>query len=408
MRNFSMRFYKNLIWIYLCVLICFSYSVFLGEIPDHIYISEGESVECHFSVPVTVTEKLNEKTVANLAGSKMTPTNQYTIVCKLFGIFPMKEVEVSVVQAQKIYASGRLIGIYGTTEGVLVLDTSPIEGRDGLNYEPAENKVISGDYIFAVNNVEIRTKEELISAINEYGENEIVLSINRKGEYIEVAVTPVPVSKDNYMLGIWVKDDMAGIGTMTYYTTAGNFGALGHGMGDGKTGELLSIADGSIYKTRLLGIKKGEKGSPGELEGIIYYGVMNCLGSIVDNDNLGIYGELEADDYLLYQQSDGCYDICYKQNIKKGTAYILSDISGEVRKYEIQIETIDYHSSESNKGIHFCVTDKELLSETGGIVQGMSGSPIIQDGKIIGAVTHVLVNDPTRGYGIFIENMLEH
>lgn len=371
MRNFSMRFYKNLIWIYLSVLICFSYTIFMGEIPNHIYLNEGDDIKYKFSVPVSLTEEIGQETMTDVSASDIQTGNQYTVMCKLFGIFPVKEVEVSVVPVQQVYASGRLIGIYGATSGVLVLDTSPVEARNGLNYEPAENKVFAGDYILAVNHEEITTKEELVDLINQYGEDEIVLSMNRKGEYIDVAVTPVPVENGKYMLGIWVKDDMAGIGTMTYYRTDGCFGALGHGIGDGETGELLSMSGGSIYKTRLLGITKGEKGTPGELEGLIYYGGSNCLGSISQNDNLGIYGILEEEDYAVFEQEDTCYEVGYKQDIQIDQAYILSDISGTVESYEIEIESIDYQGEENNKGIHFKVTDERLLEQTGGIVQGM-------------------------------------
>ncbi len=408
MRNFSMRFYKNLIWIYICAVIIFTHNLFMGEIPDHIYLSEGDEIQCKFSVPVSVTEEKRQETMIDVTGNQRMMESDYVVTCKLFGFIPVKEVEVSVVPERKVYASGRLIGIYGETSGVLVLGTSPIEAQNGLNYEPAENKVLSGDYIIAVNDEMIQTKEELVSLINTLGEDEMILSINRKGEYIDVAVKAVPTAENKYMLGIWVKDDIAGIGTMTYYTTDGYYGALGHGMGDGETGELLSMATGSIYKTRLLGITKGQKGEPGELEGLIYYGGSNCLGSIMYNDNFGIYGNLQEEDCIFYQQDDVLYKVGYKQDIQKDSAYILSDISGKIESYEIEIESLDFQKAKTNRGIHFCVTDETLLEKTGGIVQGMSGSPIVQNGRIVGAVTHVLVNDPTRGYGIFIENMLEH
>lgn len=406
MRNFSMRFYKNLVWIYICILVCFSYTVFMGEIPNHIYLSEGEEIEYHFSIPISVTEEYGKNTISEVSAGRTAAASDYTVTCRLFGIFPVKEVEVSVIPSQHVYASGRIIGIYGSTSGVLVLGTSPVEAANGLNYEPAENKVFSGDYILAVNHQEIKTKEELVELVNKNGNEQLVLTMNRKGEYIDVAVTPVPVADNQYMLGIWVKDDMAGIGTMTYYRSDRSFGALGHGIGDGETGELLSMSEGSVYQAKLLGITKGERGTPGELEGLIYYGGNNCLGSISKNDNLGIYGMLEEDDYMEYLAEDTSYEVGYKQEIQKGKACILSNISGTIESYEISIESVDYMAENSNKGIRFCVTDETLLAETGGIVQGMSGSPIIQNGKLIGAVTHVLVSDPAKGYGIFAETML--
>ncbi len=445
-RNLSMQFYKNLVWISLCILICFSYSLFMQEIPNHIYISEGQEVEDCFRVPVTVTrieESQKPQTEAQQtkgqqtevqqvdvqmeqAGSVAAPTNHgavefsrnfeksnydYRIICKLFGVIPIKEVGVTEIPARTLYASGRVIGIYGQTSGVLVLDTSEIEAADGLMYEPAANRIQAGDYILAVDDTEINTKEELAARIEEYcGDGQMVLTVNRKGEYINVAVEPVLVdsTEQKYLLGIWVKDDMAGIGTISYYTAEGEFGALGHGIGDGETGQLLSMSEGSLYQAKILGIVKGTRGTPGELEGIIYYGRNNRIGNITGNDKLGIYGRLDEEDLVSYVKNDQSYEMAYKQEIALGEACILSDVSGELTSYTINITSVDYQAEDSNKGIHLQVTDEALIAQTGGIVQGMSGSPIIQNGKIVGAVTHVLVNDPTKGYGIFIEEMLEH
>jgi stage IV sporulation protein B len=378
----------------------------MKSIPDHIYVQEEEDLSDRYlgvfklSDPDDWQETFYDSSLEGCDGT-------YLVTCSLFGFLPVKEIEVSVIPEQTVYASGRVIGIYGQTNGVLVLDTSSVEGADGLMHEPAENKLFSGDYILAVNDCVISTKEELVEKINEYGSEPIALTVSRKGEYIRVQVDAVAAKSGAYMLGIWVKDDMAGIGTMTYYSSDGQFGALGHGIGDGETGQLLSIAQGSIYRTKLLGVTRGVRGTPGELEGMIYYGSSNRIGSIEGNDSLGIYGTLEEDDFLSYCTSDSCYRIAYKQEIEKGTAYILSDVNGEVESYEITITDVDYQAKDSNKGISFTVTDESLLALTGGIVQGMSGSPIIQNGKLIGAVTHVLVSDPTKGYGIFIETMLE-
>lgn len=407
MRFFSARIYKNVIWLYLTVFVCFAYTTLMNSIPDHIYLKEGEEIHSHFSVPVEFEKVEDEKEV--FAQQKNTATKEsYTVVCKLFGVIPIKHMEVSVILPQSVFVSGRVIGIYGHTSGVLVLDTTTIEDKNGIKCAPAENRIMPGDYILAVNDVEINEKEDLIRMINACQNEDMVITVSRKGEYVKVLVSAVEIKDGTYMLGIWVKDDMAGIGTMTYYSENGYFGALGHGIGDGETGQLLSMAEGSIYDTKVLGVTKGQKGEPGELEGLIYYGKQNQLGRLIGNDSLGIYGILDEEDYLEFSQNDALLEIGYKQDFKTGRAYILSDVDGEVKSYEIEITDIDYQAKDSNKGIHFTVTDEELLEKTGGIVQGMSGSPIIQDGKIIGAVTHVLVNDPAKGYGIFIENMLEH
>lgn len=407
MRFFSAKIYKNVIWLYLTVFVCFAYTTLMNSIPDHIYIKEGEEIHSHFSVPVEFEKVEDEQEVFAKKRNAATKEN-YTVVCKLCGVIPIKHMEVSVIQPQSVFVSGRVIGIYGHTSGVLVLDTTTIEDKNGIKCAPAENRIMPGDYILAVNDMEINEKEDLISMINSCQMEDMVVTVSRKGEYVKVLVSAVEVKDGSYMLGIWVKDDMAGIGTMTYYSENGSFGALGHGIGDGETGELLSMSDGSIYYTKVLDVTKGKKGEPGELEGLIYYGKQNQLGRLIGNDSLGIYGILDEEDYLEFSQTDALLEIGYKQDFQTGKAYILSDVDGEVKPYEIEISEIDYQAKDSNKGIHFTVTDEELLKKTGGIVQGMSGSPIIQNEKIIGAVTHVLVNDPARGYGIFIENMIEH
>jgi stage IV sporulation protein B len=385
-----MRFYKNLIAAYLCFLFCFSYTTLLAAIPNHIYLAEGEDPEFHLSVPVS------------------SAASESIMVFRFLGVFPIKEVEVSVISPQSVYASGRVIGIYEQTSGVLVLKTDSISDASGVAVSPSENRVLSGDYICGVNGAAVTTKEELIDAVQENGENRLTLTLVRKGGQIDVAVDPVCSADGQYMLGIWVKDDMAGIGTMTYYTTSGSFGALGHGIGDGETGNLLAVSSGSIFNMRLMGIEKGQTGTPGELKGIIYYGSDNYLGSVDENDEMGIYGTLGEACLQEYRLEDDCFEIGYMQEIETGSAYILSDISGEVKSYEIAIDSVNYQAADTNKGILFHVMDSDLLDLTGGIVQGMSGSPIIQNGRLIGAVTHVLVNDPAKGYGIFIETMLEH
>lgn len=412
MRSFFTHLYKNLCWIYVCLLICFGYQLFLSEIPDKIYLPKGQELKIEASLPVTIRVKEEtdgKEVMQELIWNEVEEDAQfYSAVCYFLGVIPVKEIEVSVVEEQAVYASGRVVGIYEETNGVLVLQTTSVEAINGVEYEPAVNRILEGDYITHVNHEEVSDKEDLIELINENGAQKMTVTLIRKNESIDVAVTPVAVEGDKYMLGLWVKDDMAGIGTLTYYEADGDFGALGHGITDGETGQILNVDKGTLYRMSLAGIQKGKAGEPGELQGLIYYGKSNTLGTISTNCKEGIYGTLEDDDLGKYCLMDQLYPVAYKQDIKQGKAYILSDISGEVTSYEIEISQVDYEPVESNKGIKFAVTDPELLKLTGGIVQGMSGSPIIQNGKIIGAVTHVLVNDPTRGYGIFIENMLEH
>ncbi|MCI5874181.1 MAG: SpoIVB peptidase [Clostridiales bacterium] len=407
----SSRFYQTIqqvTWIGAFLIAAFAVKTFLQAIPDELYVTAGQEVSYEFDVPVSVVLKEESAEVFdNLTKtSAMEVTPSYTVTCKLFGIFPIKDVEVMLVDEKTVYASGLPIGIYVKTDGVLVLGTSKVTNANGRECYPAQNLVKSGDYIVSVNGEPVYEKEELTQKIDAYGEDREILGIKRNGEYIEVSMTPVESEQGRHLLGIWVRDDLAGVGTMTYHTSEGAFGALGHAVSDGDTGTQMSVSEGWIYETDIVGIKKGENGTPGELSGVIDYGKGHCLGTITENSPLGIQGKLEEE--LQEMQEDLCYEVCYKQDIRIGTAYIISAVSGEYKKYEIQIESLDYSGNEENKGILFRVTDPELLDLTGGIVQGMSGSPIIQDGKIIGAVTHVFVSDASRGYGIFIEKMLEH
>lgn len=315
-------------------------------------------------------------------------------------------ITVSSTETKQVYASGKIVGIYEQTAGVLVVDTATIKDKDGNECSPCKGKLKSGDYIYSINAKAVSKKEDIVELISKSNGKELFVKYERGGKKGSSKIRPVKTSDDSYAIGLWVKDDMAGIGTLTCYDAEGKFVALGHGIGNGTNGELLSVQNGCIYDMDLSGITKGEKGVPGELSGIIYYGRKTKLGNLTGNSDMGICGELDDEELQEYSKKDKLYQIAYKNEIKKGKATLLSGISGEVKEYEIEILDVDCSAKDENKGIYFKVTDERLLEKSGGIVQGMSGSPIIQNGKIVGAVTHVLVNDPTRGYGIFIENML--
>lgn len=290
------------------------------------------------------------------------------------------------------------------TEGVLIIDTGEILSRDGKQITPAEDLVKPGDYIVAFNQQKVSCKKELIKDLKKTDGKEVSLTLNRQGKKIKVSLMPVEDQTGDYKLGIWVRDDTQGIGTLTYVDAAGNYGALGHGISDVDTGELLSITGGSLYKTQILGIQKGSKGNPGELSGLIRYNVGNVLGSITKNTANGIYGKYQSlggDGIALKEMKIG-----YKQEMETGPASVLCSVNGQVKEYAAEITKIDMNHQDSNKSFVIHVTDPKLLAATGGIVQGMSGSPVIQNKKIVGAVTHVFVQDASSGYGIFIENML--
>lgn len=342
------------------------------------------------------------------------------------------------IRVEGVYACGRLTGIYEQTEGVLVVNTTEVTDEDGKNVNPADKKVQCGDYILSVNGRTVADKEELSEAVNdimkEYDESgtvesqkeiidenktnnsEIKSEINKRtvrikflrgGEKMSADITPVRMDDGRYYMGIWVKDDLAGIGTITYYTKDGRFGALGHGIGDGtQSGNLLYANSGDLYSMKLTKIKKGKAGAPGEIGGVVYFGKKSHIGTLDCNSNLGIYGQLDSDELSEYAAEDTYYPVAGKDEIHTGSAQMISEISGKLEKYNLEITNIDKKATDTNKGMELKVTDDRLIELSGGIVQGTSGSPIIQDGKIIGAVTHVFVDDPTGGYGICIDEML--
>jgi len=329
-----------------------------------------------------------------------------TMEVKLFGLIPLKKVEISAVSPQSVTVGGSAIGIHVETEGILVLGTTSVTGEDKMTYEPAANRLKSGDYIIAVNDIVMEEKEDLMEFLKESDGSTLQFKVRRGKEIVETAVTPVRTADGSYKIGTWIRDDTQGIGTLTYITPDGRFGALGHGITDIDTGVLLEVGGGNAYDAEILRIVKGEPGTPGELSGVIHRAEEERLGTVSKNTAQGIFGTVKEN--CVLKRSGKNLDIGLKQEVKKGKASILCEINGNVNEYEIEIEQVDYSNRNHAKGLIVKITDDELIELTGGIVQGMSGSPIIQNGKLIGAVTHVFIRDSTKGYGTFIENMIEN
>lgn len=312
---------------------------------------------------------------------------------------------IEAMNNDTVLVGGMPIGIYMETDGVMVLNTEQIAGADGKEHEPAKGIVKAGDYIMAVDHCEITGKKELLEAVGNLTGTFVVLTVRRNGETIDLKIKPVEYETGEYRLGIWVRDNVQGLGTVTFLTDQSRFGALGHGIHDVDTSVLMSIAEGNVYRTSIRDITKGQSGSPGSMEGMIIYNNYNILGTIDKNTETGIYGKIDKIDELFTEQT--AIRTAKKEEIITGPATIRCFVDNEVREFDIEVTQVDMMSQEINKGLVIKVTDEELLEKTGGIIQGMSGSPIIQNGKLIGAVTHVFVQDSTKGYGIFIENMLK-
>ncbi|MBO5292600.1 MAG: SpoIVB peptidase [Lachnospiraceae bacterium] len=343
-----------------------------------------------------------DRPVTFVAGEQM---SKYVMKLKLFGILPFKEVDIQVVQDEAIIPAGLPVGIYVKTQGVLVLGTGEFTAQSGQSEAPAEGILRSGDYILQIDGEEVNAKKEFMSVVGNSGGRELILRVRRAEEIFDVKVEPKLTQNGEYKIGVWIRENAQGVGTLTYVREDGSFGALGHGINDMDTSTLMEVESGSLYETEIVGIRKGKDGMPGELTGIIDYSPERRIGSIEQNTTRGIFGS--GNEKLLQEAEEQPLHIGFKQEVHTGEAQIICSITGQPEHYRVEIEEVHPEKEDMNRGIVLRITDEKLLALTGGIVQGMSGSPILQNGKIVGAVTHVLVNDPTRGYGIFIENMLE-
>lgn len=309
---------------------------------------------------------------------------------------------------QEVYISGEPIGIFMRTKGVLVIDTGEYNNTNGKVVSPCKDILYSGDYILKVNQKVMRYKKEISESIQNCKGKCLVFTIERNGEISEVSITPELDPYGNYKIGAWLRDSAQGIGTVTYLTKDGHFGALGHGIGDVDTQTILHLKKGSIYATNILGITRGSEGVPGQLSGVISYEKKDYLGRILKNNEIGIYGmveKMQQSQTALAKEKILC-QVAKKEEIKRGLAQIYCDVDGAADFYDVKIERIAWGKDADHREMLLKVIDEKLLQKTGGIVQGMSGSPIVQNGKLIGAVTHVFVNNPTKGYGIFTEEML--
>lgn len=325
----------------------------------------------------------------------------HNMTLSVMGI-PVKSVKVSVLPNQEVIPCGISIGVRINTDGVMVLGLGSVKSIDKKEYSPAENILKPGDMILEINGIPIDSKETLTSTIQK--NDNLNIKIRRKEEEMTVNITPVKAEDNKNKIGAWVRDSTQGIGTLTYYNSeTKDFGALGHGIVDVDTKEIMKVKDGKIMKAEIIGTKKSEKGSPGELLGEIKN--KNKIGNISLNTDVGIYGKITDENFL----ADKAIPVGFKDEVEIGSAKILSNINGtDVEEFDIEITNINKYNMDSSKSMVIKITDEKLLNKTNGIVQGMSGSPIIQNGKIIGAVTHVFINEPSKGYGIFIENMLKN
>ncbi len=297
---------------------------------------------------------------------------------------------------------GRAIGMKLYTEGVLVVGKSEISGK--TSYEEAD--IEEGDLITKINHEDVTCTEDLIQKVEKSKGEKLLVTYKREDSEKETTLVPIQTEDQRYKIGLWVRDAAAGIGTLSFYEpTSGTSIALGHGIMDIDTQELIQIAKGNIITTKILSIKKGKKGDPGEMKGTIDTGT--DVGIVTKNTEFGVIGKITNKSVLGLRDEDKV-PVALRSEIQEGKAEILTQLEdGSNQKYEIEIKKIYRNNNENNKSFLIKITDEELLEKTGGIVQGMSGSPILQNGKLIGVVTNVLVNDPTSGYGVFADLMIK-
>ena len=392
--------YRKFLWYALVGTLLSLFILIYGTMKDHIpdeifvYADEETDWETFFQEPLISYDETVE----------VSQNGSYQIRCKWLGVLPLKTIKVHTVEKQEVLVSGSPVGIYMETKGVLVIDSGEITDREGIRRTPAEHIIQSGDYICEIDGKVLTGKRQLMQLVRENQGEPMELQVIRHQETIKLEMAPVETEDGSYKLGIWVRDNIQGIGTLTYVEPNGTFGALGHGISDADTGERLEISDGDLYRADILSIRKGTAGTPGELRGVINYREENRIGTICGNSQYGIRGQMEPGKYT---ESMKKIPTGLKQEIQTGKAEIRCDIGDGIREYQCEILEIDSNARDTNKCFVLRITDDDLLSRTGGIVQGMSGSPVLQNGKLIGAITHVFVNDPTKGYGIFIENMME-
>ena len=380
-RKNQKRFMKTYCLLGLIVWVAFAYQLMFHYIPDEIYleevaigqnmIAEQETVEWKFAqgMPITVTEQETIQPVFGTQGVTEQGLKHPVISCRLFHLIPVKQVQVHYQERKTVLPAGTNVGIYLKNKGVLVVSCASFTDQNGALISPAAYRLKSGDMIMRVNDAPMTTKEQLIEAVAQSGGRQLTLEVIREQELIQVAVTPEVADDGIQKIGVWVRDDIAGIGTMTYVTSENQYGALGHGVNDIDTGELIQLENGEIYETQITGISKGKRGMPGEVTGTISFQKSEYLGTVKQNSDDGIYGQLEQRPDSLSEVSE--IPIGYKQEIEKGTAHIISSVEGARSAYEIEIEQVDFYPKEENKGILYRVTDNALLDMTGGIVQGM-------------------------------------
>lgn len=403
-------FYIILIFILLVIL---AYVANITAVPDNIILFKDDELSLQTIAGVKVEEAEKESTIQTSSSGEDKSyynkdkdiSNQKEYNVSLLGI-NLKKIKAKVVEKRKVIPLGNIVGLKLYTHGVLVVGISEIEGEDNKIYKPYEEAGIEqGDSILKINNENIDSTEKLLACVSKCRGDTINVTYLKNGKEVSSKITPVKTSKHTYKLGLWVRDAAAGVGTLTFYDKLTNsIVSLGHGIQDIDTGNIVEISSGEFVTSEIVDIEKGEKNSPGKIEGSI--DDSKDIGNIYSNTCFGVYGHIDNIEKLNLGNSNEI-EVALRNEIKEGEATIRCTLeNGKIEDYKVNIQKIFKNNNENNKSMIIKVIDNKLLEKTGGIIQGMSGSPIIQSGKLVGALTHVLVSDPTTGYGVFADLML--
>ena len=391
-----MKSLRNILIIFLLLLI-YSYFISINLIPKQLTLMSGESFKIKTLFGTNVIQTLN---TSSDSSSKID-------VDIMIGKLKVKNVSVNVLEDIKVVPVGKIIGLKLYTNGVLIVGMGQIENTENIMEKPYENlNIQEGDTIIKVNGKEIDSVDSLKNIVNSSNGSTLDLTLVRDGTVFASNITPIKTNKGEYKLGLWVRDAATGVGTITYYEpNTKQFAALGHGITDPDTDKLIDIESGELVTSNILSITKGESGKPGEIKGSILNQL--TIGTVNKNSIFGIYGTLSNLASLNIDTSK-TVGVALRKEIKQGPASVICNIDGSGNKeYSINIEKIYLDNNSNNKSFQIKVTDKELIEKTGGIIRGLSGAPIIQNGKFIGAVTNVLVQNPEIGYGVFGDLMIK-
>ena len=375
----------------LCIMIFGALIYLEGKISDSYRIGDGEALKIDSVIPISISYTAAEKTDRQGGGS-------FDAKVKVFGFVPARNITVDVVDDYYVAVLGTPFGIKIYTEGVLVVGFSEVETASGKENPTKKAGIKEGDYIVSLNGTSVYTNEEVLSIIQNSNGEDIVAKISRNGTRIIIRFKAARGTDGVYRAGMWVKDSSAGIGTLTFYSPSTNtVCGLGHGIADSDTGTLLTLNHGEFVTAKIVSVEKGTRGAAGELKGRF---TGKTISGFSLNTESGVYGTAVGN-----IDGSNLMKVAMKQEVRDGAAEILTTIDGEKPQYyscKIKVKSMG-----ATQNLVVEITDKRLLEKTGGIVQGMSGSPIIQNGKLVGAVTHVLIDNPKCGYGIFAETMLE-